>query len=155
MQILEYFCKKNVKYHFINKFTYDSLQKLSNLKKIVLFFKTKDLTLKTIATHLFFFQLLTSKKGTFIKAKKHNLILKVKIGNPVGCKLVLSKKKKFKFLKKFSLSLLLFKSNFLGNIYENNFCFFISIKNLIHFFNFKKFFNVFNGLITLHIIFLV
>lgn len=155
MQVLEYFCKKNLKYNFINKFSYNSVQKINNFKKIILFFKTQDLTLKTIATHLLFFELLSNKKGTFIKSKKHNLILKIKTGNPVGCKLILSKNKKFKFLKKFLLSILLFKSYFLNNIHENNLCFFFSIRDSIRFFSFKQFFNVFTKLVTLHIVFLV
>jgi ribosomal protein L5 len=155
MQVLEHFCRKNLKYNFINKFDYKSLKSLFEFKKIVLMFKNENSNLKKIATHLLILELLTSKKGIFVKSKKQSVILKIKVGNPVGCKIILSKKIMFKFLKKLIFGVFLFKKNHILNLNKNKNSFLFSLKNIIKFFNYKKFYNIFSNLKILHLIIII
>jgi large subunit ribosomal protein L5 len=114
MSLLEYFFYKNLKYSFINKFNYTSLKNLPKIKKVTLIFKTKVPNLKILATSFLALEFITKKqkKGLFIVARKQNLVLKIKKGNPIGCKIFLSKKKMFKFIEQLIFNvLLLFKNN--------------------------------------------
>ena len=97
MQILENFFKKNLKYYFLNKFNYKSIQNILKLKKVTLLVKTTSSNLKIISSYFLIIELLTHKKPKFIKSNFKNLIIKLKIGSPIGCKIILTKKLMFKF----------------------------------------------------------
>lgn len=87
MYFLNYFHKKTLKFDLINKFYYTKLQKLPKLKKIILSFGCKTTELKTLATSLLALELITKQKGILTVSKRPNLLLKIRKGNPAGCKL--------------------------------------------------------------------
>lgn len=154
MQIFEYFYFKNFKYNFINKFDVDSLKKLPKFKKLVLSFKIKTPNLKLIALHLLALEFISGKKSSLLTtSKKQNLMLKIKKGNPIGCKIFLSKKNLFIFLKKFSLNVLPLNKLFnFVKIRLNKNCFCFVIGSTILFPELEKFFNIFTDVLKLNVI---
>lgn len=149
MKIFECFFNKNLKYNFINKFNYKTFKKLFNFKKIILNLKSNAPNLKLIAIKLLIVELLTNKKAHFLVLKKQSLILKIKSGSFIGCKVVLKKKIMFNFLKRLVLQLFLkkiHKLNFNKNIILVNF------SNIILFFNLKKFIFILNEVKNLNLI---
>lgn len=89
MHFLNYFYNKNLKFDLINKFHYANLKKLPKLKKIILNLNCKTTNLKTLGINLLALELITNQKGKLIISKEPNLLLKLRKGNPRGCKLVL------------------------------------------------------------------
>jgi len=82
---------KIVKYDLVNTFLCQKLTEIPELKKIVLNFGYQKSNLKYIISGLLALEFITSKKGSLTKSKHLNLFLKIKKGNPVGCKIVLKK----------------------------------------------------------------
>ena len=91
MHFLDYFYKKTLKFDLINKFCYTDLKKLPRLKKIILNFSCKTTELKLLATNLLALELITNQKGTLTTSKRPNLLLKIRKGDPAGCKLSMKK----------------------------------------------------------------
>ena len=91
MHFLDYFYTKTLKFDLINKFYYKELKNLPKLKKIVLNFNCRTTNLKTLATHLLALELITNQKSNLTISKRPNLLLKIRKGNPVGCKVILKK----------------------------------------------------------------
>ena len=100
MHFLNYFYKKTLKFDLINKFYYIDLKKLPDLKQITLSFSCKTTELKTIATHLLALELVSNQKGAVTVSKHPNILLKIRKGNPTGCKITLRKTQMINFLSK-------------------------------------------------------
>lgn len=100
MHFLNYFYNKNLKFDLINKFYYKDLKKLPKLKKIILNSNCKTTESKIIAINLLALELITNQKGILTVAKQPNILLKIKKGNPTGCKLILKKSSMLSFLNK-------------------------------------------------------
>lgn len=98
MNFVKYFYNSVLKYDLINKFNYNKTKKLPKLKKIILNFGCKNTKLKNLAASILALELICSKKSTLTKTNKPNLFLKIRKGNPVGCKVVLKNQKMFDFL---------------------------------------------------------
>ena len=97
MNILESYYKKVIRYDLINKFTYLHLDEIPKLKKIILNFGCKNFEIKHIASALLSLELITTKQGSLTKAKRSNILLKVRKGYPVGCVVILKKTKMYDF----------------------------------------------------------
>jgi ribosomal protein L5 len=82
---------KVIKYDIINTFKYQNLDQLPELNKIVLNFGYSKSNLKYLISGLLALEFVSSKKGKLTKAKNLNLLLKIKKGNPTGCKVILRK----------------------------------------------------------------
>lgn len=100
MNILENYYKKVIRYDLINKFNYINLDELPQLKKIILNFGCKNFEIKSIASALLALELITTKRGSLTKARRPNLLLKIRKGAPVGCLVVLKKTKMYDFFLK-------------------------------------------------------
>lgn len=100
MHFLNYFYTKTLKSDLINKFYYMNLKKLPHLKHIILNFSCKKIELKTFAIHLLALELINNQKGVITFSKRPNILLKIKKGNPTGCKITLRKTKMLNFLSK-------------------------------------------------------
>ena len=118
MHFFEQFYTENLKYKLINKFTYKKTNELAQLKKIVLNYGCNTTDLKTIATSLLALELITKQKGTFTVSKNSNVSLKIRKGNPVGCKITLRKSQMFQFLSKTITNVLPNLKNFEGFSYK-------------------------------------
>ena len=100
MHFSNYFYTKTLKFDLINKFYYTDLKKLPSLKQITLNFSCKTTELKTLATHLIALELISNQKGIVTISKHPNLLLKIRKGNPSGCKITLRKNSMMNFLSK-------------------------------------------------------
>lgn len=114
MHFLENFYFKTLKYDLINKFVYDNTNKLPKLKKIILNFGSKTADIKQLSSGLLAFELIANQKGVLTTTKKSNILLKIRKGNPTGCKLTLQKYNLFNFLKKTIIEIFPKLKNFNG-----------------------------------------
>jgi len=86
-----------VKYDLINTFFYQNLTEVPKLEKIVLNFGYKNPNFKHIISSLLALEFISFEKGNITKSKDLNVFLKIKKGNPVGCKITLRKKTMYFF----------------------------------------------------------
>ena len=82
----------------INKFNMSHYKNLPHLKKIILSFRCKNFSLQKFAITALALELISLKKGTITPARKSNVLLGIQKGNPAGCKVVLTKNKRYLFL---------------------------------------------------------
>lgn len=106
MHFLEYYYINIIKYDLINRYNYKNIKDIPKLKKIILNFGCKTSELKKLSTSLLFLQLITTKKGKLTVSKQSNIVLKIRKGNPVGCKVLLVKTAMYKFLFKLLIEIL-------------------------------------------------
>ena len=158
MHFLSYFYNKNLKFDLINKFNYTNLKKLPKLKKIVLNFSCKTTELKTLATHLLALELITNQKGILTISKQPNLLLKLRRGNPTGCKLTLKKAFIFSFLSKNLTEIFPKTKNFTGitisQKIEKTAISFV-IKEALNFSELTEQYYLFNNLSSLNLSFII
>lgn len=114
MHFLEKFYFKTLKYDLINKFTYNNTNKLPKLKKVTLNFGSKTADAKQLASSLLAFELFANQKGILTTTKKPNILLKIRKGNPTGCKLTLQKHNLFNFFGKTIIEIFPKLKNFSG-----------------------------------------
>jgi large subunit ribosomal protein L5 len=114
MQFLEFFYLKNFKYDLINKFSYKNNKILPKIKTINLNFGCKTTELKNLSASLLALELITQQKGKLTTTKYPNILLKLRKGNPVGCKVILNKKQIFYFLEKTLINVFPRTKNFNG-----------------------------------------
>ena len=106
MHFLEYYYINIIKYDLINRYNYKNIKDIPKLKKIILNFGCKTSELKKLSASLLFLQLITTKKGKLTVSKQSNIVLKIRKGNPVGCKILLVKTAMYKFLFKLLIEVL-------------------------------------------------
>ena len=157
MHFLNYFCTKTLKFDLINKFYYTNLKKLPNLKQIVLNFSCKTTELKILATHLIALELITNQKGITTVSRRPNLLLKLRKGNPSGCKVTLRKTLMINFLSKSFNETFPKVKNFSGmmihqKVEKNAFSF--SVKDTLAFSELAEHYYLFNNLSNLSLSFL-
>lgn len=111
--LLNYYLK-TYKYDLINKFRYKNTKKLPKLKKIILNFECRTAELKKLTSALLAVELITNQKGVLITAKQPNIALKIRKGNPIGCKITLQKTRMFDFLTKIIVEITPKLKNFNG-----------------------------------------
>jgi large subunit ribosomal protein L5 len=100
MYFLGNYYQSVIQYDLINKFQYKNLQNLPKLQKIVLNFGYKNPNIKILASSLLSLELITTKRGTLTIANNSYLLLKLRKGNPVGCKVILKKTLMYHFFTK-------------------------------------------------------
>ena len=98
MKSLNLYLKNTLKYDFISQFNYKSLNKIPHLKKVVLCFSYKAPTYRQVLSSLMALELISKAKPKLITLDKSNVVLKLRAGSPVGCKVTLTKLKMLDFL---------------------------------------------------------
>jgi len=88
---LETYFHRITKYDLINTFSYQNLVKIPKLRKIILNFGYQKSSFKYLVSSLLALEFISCKKGDITKSRHLNVFLKIKKGNPVGCKIVLKK----------------------------------------------------------------
>lgn len=160
MYFFEHYFQTIVKYDLINKFKYKNIKKLPKLRKIVLNFSCKNSDTKQLALAMTALELITLQKGILTVTKKSNVILKLKKGEPIGCKVVLRKTNMYNFLfkilneilpkinkfKKFNI-----KQNRNNNSKINTFSF--KLKNTLNFLELEKNYYIYQNLPFLNVTF--
>ena len=149
MHFLNYFYLKTLKLDLINKFHYRDLKELPKLKQIVLNFSCKTTELKTLATHLLALELICNQKGITTVSRRPNLLLKIRKGNPTGCKITLRKTSILNFLAKNLNDTFSKTKNFNGIIINHKIkkgTLSFSIKNTLTFSALAKHYYLFNNM---------
>jgi large subunit ribosomal protein L5 len=155
MTLLENYYKKVIRYDLINKFFYNNLGDVPELKKIILNFGCKSFEIKNIAASLLSLELITTKKGTLTKSKRANVLLKIRKGYPVGCMVVLTKAKMYQFFFKLLTEVFPTLKDFRGIQVSKNLkskSFSLTLMDLITFKELEKQFYLFTNLPPLNII---
>lgn len=148
MDFLNKYYKTVVKYDFINKFHYKLINKLPIIKSVTLSFNFKKFDIKLLISALTALELLTLNKGILIKSKVSNVSLKVRKGQPVGCKITLRKHQMNQFLFKILNKIIInqtFKNKELINVFS------IKLENILIFEEFEKNYRFFKNLSNLNI----
>jgi large subunit ribosomal protein L5 len=114
MHFIENFYIKTLKYDLVNKFLYKSTKKLPVIKKIILNFGCKTNDIKYLAASLLALELITNQKSSMTLTRHSNILLKIRKGNPTGCKVTLRKKKMFNCFSKFLTEIFPKLKNFNG-----------------------------------------
>jgi large subunit ribosomal protein L5 len=147
--------KKNIQYDLLSQFTHKNFYYTPELKKIVLNFGCKSFEIKTIAASLSALELITTKQGTVTKAKRPNIMLKVRKGHPVGCVVVLTKTQMYDFFLKLLTQVFPNLKDFKGVKVSKklkNKSFSLTLTDLINFEELEKQFYLFTNLPPLNII---
>ena len=106
MHFLQNFYSKTLKYDLINKFIYKNTSKIPKIQKIILNFGSKTVDFKKLTSSLLVLEWITSQKGILTKTKKSNILLKIRKGNPVGCKVTLRKYNLYNFFARIIIEIL-------------------------------------------------
>lgn len=150
MYFFEKYYNNNIKYDLITKFNYKKLKTIPKLKKIILNFGCKTSDFKKISIALLSLNLITKKQSKFVSAKRPNVLLKIRKGEPVGCKIILTKKFMFLFLSK-----ILFKNlpyfKFRIRLKQNTNSLTFNIKNILIFKILEQNYILFNNMDNLHL----
>jgi large subunit ribosomal protein L5 len=105
MFFFETYVHKIISYDLVNTFFYKNLIEIPKLKKITLNFGYQKSNFKHLVSSLLALEFITSKKGKMTTSKHLNVFLKIKKGNPVGCKIVLKKNTMYLFYLKLIVSI--------------------------------------------------
>jgi len=155
MYFFKKFYLKTIKYILINKFIYKKLQIIPKLKKIVLNFSSKTTDMKKLFTGLLALELITNQKGILTNTKTFITSIKIRKGNPVGCKLTIQKNKIFKILNNIIFKILPklqnIKKFILNQIKKNTLFFNFKLYNIFNFSELEKHYYFFKNLFELNI----
>lgn len=91
MNLPQIYYNKIIRYDLLNNFLFINQKKISKIEKITLNFGYKKSNFKLLIAGLLALEFISFKKGKLTKSKQINIILKIKKGTPVGCKVVLRK----------------------------------------------------------------
>jgi len=152
MYFLKNYYKNIIQYDLVNKFRYGSLQNLPKLQKIVLNFGYKNPNLKNLASALLFLELITTKQGVITTASSPHILLKIKKGNPVGCKVILKKTLMYSFFTRLLIDIYPQVKKFTlqrKNQKPNTFSY--QLKSIFIFLELERNYNLFNNLSNLNI----
>ena len=155
MYFLENYYQNVIKYDLINKFQYKNLQNLPKLEKIILNFGHKNPNIQILASSLLSLELITTKRGTLTTTHNSHILLKIRKGNPVGCKVVLTKTLMYNFFTKLLVDLFPQMKEFKEfsfqkkNLQKNSFS--LQLKNTFIFLELERNYNLFNNLSNLNI----
>ena len=140
-----------IKYNLINKFNYKNLKDIPKIKNITLNFNCKSFELKHLGASLLALQLITKKKGTLTTTIKPNINLKIKKGNPVGCKIFLVNKSMYEFFLTFVFKILPILKNVTKKKIKKPNSITYSIKNTLIFKKLEKNYLIFNNLENINV----
>lgn len=94
-----------MRYDFINTFFYKNLAEIPKLINITLNLGCQKSSFKSILSGLLALEFISSKRSKVTTSKHLNIFLKIKKGNPVGCKIILRKNAMYFFYLKLITSI--------------------------------------------------
>ena len=155
MHFFEYYYENIIKYDLINKFHYKDLKQLPKLKKIVLNFGCRNSDLRVLATILLSLELITNQRCVLTISKTSSVLLKIRKGDPVGCKVILQKTIMYHFFAKLLFKIFSKLKNFSGFIIKstslNSKAVSYKLKNSLIFSELEQNYYLFNNLPSLNI----
>lgn len=158
MKFLKDYYTLTVKHDLINKFNNKTIKTTPKLESIILNFGCKSSDFKILATCSLALELITGQKSTLTRAKKSSIILKIRKGSPVGCKITLKNETMYLFLDKLITEIFpkmrLNKVIPLKNSFINTKVASYTINNILIFTELEKNYYLFNIIANLQINFL-
>ena len=157
MNYLQNYYNNIVKYDLINKFRYKNINNLPKVNAIVLSFNYKTNNLKQLISSLIALELIGEQKPIFTKSKVPVISLKIRKGNPIGCKLILRKSYLNNFLDKLlneifcDLKLAINSKQIIKNKFIPTFT--LKLKNNLNFSILETHYQIFKNLSNLNIVF--
>ena len=155
MHFLEHYYKNIIKYDLLNKFQYNSLKEVPQIKKIILNFGCQTSDLKQLSLALLALELIASQKGALTISKNYNILLKIKKGTPTGCKVILQRNYKYNFFAKLFIEIFPrfknFSSLYLKKKEFKNFAISFKFENTLTFLELERNYSLFNNLPNLSI----
>jgi len=110
-----------VQYDLLNKFHYKSFKQIPELKKITLNFGYKKSNFKQLISGLLALEFISLKKSKLTTSSRINITLKIKKGNPTGCKVILRKNVMYIFYLKLITSIFPKIKQFQGVLLQQTF----------------------------------
>ena len=101
MSFFHYYYSNILKREFLTKYIYKNVYQLPKIKKIVLSLNFSQTSLKGLLPLLSALTLASSQKPSLLISNRPIILLRVKSGLPVGCKVDLRGQQLFFFLEKF------------------------------------------------------
>lgn len=149
MHIFKNYYNNVIKYDLINKFYYHNHKQIPKIINIVLNFNFKSLNVKNLVSSLVALELITMKKGIVLTSKKSNIVLKIRKGNPTGCKITLKKNYVhiffFRLISEIFPNIKLFKGFYVKNLVNSN-SFIFKIKKTLFIYELEKYYQFFKDL---------
>lgn len=148
MHTLTQYQNNIVKYDLINTFNYKLITKLPKIEHITLTFKIKTSNYKILNSIMLTLTLLTFQKSKLTQSKVSSISLKIRKGQPVGCKVTLRKNKMNRFIFQLLNKIIsneLFKTTKVNNLFS------INIQNILIFPELEKNYQFFKDLPGLNI----
>lgn len=154
MQSIKHFYSKTLRYDLVNKFCYTHTKKLPTIKKIILNFGCRNNNIQSLASSLLALELITHQKGNMQLTKHSNILLKIRKGNPTGCKVTLRKQQMFACFSIFLTEILPKVKNFEGfkfgrKVTKNSFSF--ELQDTFNFQELEEHYYLFNSLPNLNV----
>lgn len=100
MQILQNYYYKIIKQDLLTKYTFTNYLEIPQFEKVVLRFNVNQVSLKSLLPSLAGLLLISSQKPSIKYANKANIVLRVKGGSVISCKVDLRSKDMFFFMEK-------------------------------------------------------
>ena len=136
---IQHYLKDIVEYDLSTKFFYKNIKDIPVFEKVILCFHYKNPNYKQILNSILVLNIISNQNNSvLLTLKKSNIVLKLRSGSPVGCKVVLRKIKMLEFLFNFILTILPQDKSFEGVVVNTK------LNNTISF-DFKSLF-IFNSL---------
>jgi large subunit ribosomal protein L5 len=154
MNFIKNFYYTTVNYDLVNKFSYKKTKQLPKIKKIILNFGYKTNDIKNLASSLLALELITTQRGMLTLTKTSNILLKIRKGNPVGCKVTLRNGNMYNYFSKLVVEIFPKLKNFEGfkkptKLKKNVFSY--EINDIFNFQELEEHYYLFNNLSKLSI----
>lgn len=98
MSTLYYYYKNIVRQDLLTKYNYTNYAEIPCLKKICLSFQVSQSSLRQLLPLMSALTLASHQKPFFLRSKQINLVLRLKKGYPIGCKVTIRGSKMYDFL---------------------------------------------------------
>lgn len=151
MSFFHYYYNNILKREFLTKYIYKNVYQLPKIKKIVLCLSFSQTSLKGLLPLLSALTLVSSQKPYLLTSSRPVILLRVKSGLPVGCKVDLRGQQLFFFFEKLIFSILPRLKDFSLRFRKN--VLFLSFPNLFVFKEIEKDYEYFADLPSLNITF--
>lgn len=154
--VLYYYYRNIVKQDLLTKFCYNNVAQIPGLKKISLSFQVSQSSLRQLLPFLSSLTIVSMQKPYLLTSNRVNLVLKLRKGVPIGCKVSLHKKQIYAFLERllfFVLPQYKGSSKPIFRVGKKNI--FFTLDNLFSFKEVEKEYENFQDLPKLHVSFVV
>ena len=89
---------KTIRFDIINKFPIKNTKNICKINKLVLNFGCKTYEIKKLSTALLALELIGNQKGQLTTTNRPNMEMKIRKGDPIGCKVTLRENKALGFV---------------------------------------------------------